>query len=160
MIEEAKEPHGHVLDIYHDLIWWKTEKGGLRERGRKQTRNLSRVPTWLLSTLLIVSGSVEDATFFSLLLSIWCHWKWNFISSSIPLDRAHQDKADSYVQIRLSCGTINHCVFTILQTCFSKQLLGGICTVNWLLQGTQGLWYAVLALLFSLKLSSCINSRS
>lgn len=119
--------------------------------GTKQTRNLSRMPPWLLSTLLIVSGSVGDATFFSPLLSIWCHRKWNFISYSaaIALDRAHQDKDDSFLQICLSCGTINHCTLTILQTCFSRQLLGGVCTVNWLLQGSQGLWYAILALLFS-----------
>lgn len=130
----------------------KTGKGG--EWGKKQTRNLSRMPPWLLSTPLIVSGSVEDATFFSPLLSIWCHRKWNFISYSaaITLDRAHQDKADSYLQICLSCGTINHYILAILQTCFSQQLLGGVCTVNWLLQGSQGLWYAMQAL-FSLVLA-------
>ena len=101
-------------------------------RGKKQTRNLSRMPPWLLSTLLIVSGSVGDATFFSPLLSIWCHRKWNFISYSaaIALDRAHQDKADSFLQICLSCGTINHRTRAILQTCFSWQLLGGVCKVN------------------------------
>lgn len=102
--------------IEEDLNWTfvmirrsKTDEKTGGEAGKK-TRNLSRMPPWLLSTLLIVSGSVEDATFFSPLLSIWCHRKWNFISYSaaIALDRAHQDKADSYLQICLSCGTINH----------------------------------------------------
>lgn len=117
---------------------------------------------WLLSTPLIVSGGGGVATLFSLLLSIWCHWKWNFISYSaaIALDRAHQDKADSFLQICLSCGTINHDTLNILQTCSSSQLLGGVCTVNWLLQGSRGLWYAKLALLLFLGLSSYIDRRS
>lgn len=160
-----KEPH-LIRNICHDKIPKYREKWGWRGCvcvwGTKQTRNLSRMPPWLLSTLLIVSGSVGDATFFSPLLSIWCHRKWNFISYSaaIALDRAHQDKADSFLQICLSCGTINHCILTILQTCFSRHLLGGVCTVNWLLQDSQGLWYAMLALLFSLWLSSCIDCGS
>lgn len=136
--------------------------GGVRggEKKNKKTRNLSRVPPWLLSTLLIVSGSVEDATFSSPLLSIWCHRKWNFISYSaaITLDRAYQDKADSYLQICFSCGTINHRALAILHTCFSRQLFWGVCTVNWLLQGSQGLWYAMLALLLSPLLSHRIDS--
>lgn len=132
---------------------------GRREKNKK-TRNLSRVPPWLLSTLLIVSGSVEDATFSSPLLSIWCHRKWNFISYSaaITLDRAYQDKADSYLQICFSCGTINHRALAILHTCFSRQLFWGVCTVNWLLQGSQGLWYAMLASLLSPLLSPRIDS--
>lgn len=147
-LKKLKEPR-LICNICHDKMLKDRER---REWEKKQTRNLSRMPPWLLSTPLIVSGSVEDATFFSPLLSIWCHRKWNFISYSaaITLDRAHQDKADSYLQICLSCGTINHCILTILQTCFSRQLLVGVCTVNWLLQGSQGLWYAMLALLFSL----------
>lgn len=134
-------------------------KWGRREKNKK-TRNLSRVPPWLLSTLLIVSGSVEDATFSSPLLSIWCHRKWNFISYSaaITLDRAYQDKADSYLQICFSCGTINHRALAILHTCFSRQLFWGVCTVNWLLQGSQGLWYAMLASLLSPLLSPRIDS--
>lgn len=134
-------------------------KWGRREKNKK-TRNLSHVPPWLLSTLLIVSGSVEDATFSSPLLSIWCHRKWNFISYSaaITLDRAYQDKADSYLQICFSCGTINHHALAILHTCFSRQLFWGVCTVNWLLQGSQGLWYAMLASLLSPLLSPRIDS--
>ena len=45
-----------------------------------------------------------------LLLSIWGHRKWNFTSYSaaIALDKARQDKADSFLQICLSFGTIEH----------------------------------------------------
>lgn len=90
------------------------------ERGIKQTSNASHMQPWLLSTPLIVSGSVGDATFFSPLLSIWCHRKWNFISYSaaIALDEACQDKADSFLQICLSCGTINHRALAAPHTCF------------------------------------------
>lgn len=88
------------------------------------------------------------AALSSLLLSIWCHWKWNFISESatIALDRAHQDNRESCLQICLSCGTINHYILTMLRACFSWQSLRGVCTVNWLLQGSWGLWYAMLGL--------------
>lgn len=58
---DLKEPQ-LIRNICHDKMPKYGEKGGVREK--KQTRDLSRMPPWLLSTPLIVSGSVGDATFF------------------------------------------------------------------------------------------------